>query len=116
MIRIAGLLVISVALATASAPCPQLRPVNSSECPEDLGLDPCDTYGLRDGDLCEGDGECGTSNDLDNCVTDDTRADIYAVVEGTQSIAAGECPELLNITSKDCPKPEDLLDLRSCDA
>ena len=82
MKRVAGLLLaLSVALGSASGPCPALRPVNSSTCPPDLDLlDPCDTYGLRDGDLCEGDGECGTSKYLDNCVTDDTRADVYEVV------------------------------------
>ena len=88
-------LALTFVVARGGRACPELRAVNRSECPKSLDLDPCDTYGLRDGDLCEGDGECETDRGLDNCVTDDTRADVYEVVHGTQSIAAGDCPDLV---------------------
>ena len=39
----------------------------------------CDTPGLGVGELCEGDGECGTEKKLDNCGP----ADIYRIVGST---------------------------------
>ena len=59
---------------------PGLRAARGAECPPDLDLVACDAPGLAPGDLCEGDGECGTDTGLDNC--DDARhtgADIYVV-------------------------------------
>ena len=39
----------------------------------------CDTPGLAMGDVCEGDGECGTNNDLNNCVG---AYEMYIVIGG----------------------------------
>lgn len=46
-----------------------LEPVEAADCPADVGphFVHCEDPSLRDGDLCEGDGECGTSTTLDNC-------------------------------------------------
>lgn len=43
-----------------------LKPLNSSLCP---AYDPpsCNNATMQVGDLCEGDGECGTDNNLNNC-------------------------------------------------
>ncbi|KAH8074040.1 hypothetical protein JL721_2597 [Aureococcus anophagefferens] len=63
--------------------CPTLEalPEDSALCPDDLDLDACDAPGRAIGDLCEGDGECGTDKHLDNCGNaDDRNADIYRVV------------------------------------
>ncbi|KAH8098439.1 hypothetical protein JL720_1382 [Aureococcus anophagefferens] len=63
--------------------CPTLEalPEDSALCPDDLDLDACDAPGRAIGDLCEGDGECGTDKHLDNCGNaDDKNADIYRVV------------------------------------
>ena len=57
-----------------------LRPASSSECPSNLDIGNCESGGLSGGDLCEGDGECGTNTQLDNC----EGYDIY-VVEPTTS-------------------------------
>ena len=62
------------ALATvatnAAASCPEIEAVASTECPANADMISCDTPGLEKGDLCEGDGECGTDDDLDNCEHD----------------------------------------------
>ena len=50
---------------------------------ENMDIAPCDTPGLGVGDLCEGDGECGTDRKLDNCSNDEAQgADIYRIVDG----------------------------------
>jgi len=60
------------------AECPaQLTPVSAAECPVVKDIAHCKT-GLQVGDLCEGDGECGTARDLDNCGRD---WDIYRVAK-----------------------------------
>ena len=54
--------------------CPVLRALAPAECPRsEAGLDiwNCATVGLVVGDLCEGDGECGTDKGLDNCDSSD---------------------------------------------
>ena len=47
--------------------CPVLEAVALADCPADADIANCAAPGLAGGDLCEGDGECGTSNGLDNC-------------------------------------------------
>lgn len=39
--------------------------ISRAECPDNPDLDPCNL--VAPGELCEGDGECGTDKDLDNC-------------------------------------------------
>ncbi|KAH8077208.1 hypothetical protein JL720_10173 [Aureococcus anophagefferens] len=59
------------------------------QCPDYVGLDV--------GDLCEGDGECGTTNGVDNCedAAGDMKADIYRI-----------CPDYLEeVDLDDCPDP-----------
>ena len=98
MKRAVAALVSALIIVTARGACPQLRAINRSECPEDLDLDldPCNAPGLGYGDFCEGDGECGTLHDLNNCLT----ADVYQIVNGTRrptprpTLAAGDCPDL----------------------
>ena len=62
-------------MPTTSAPTPRptfhpcgwdLVPVEASECPSDADLINCDTQEIACGELCEADGECGTT-DIDNC-------------------------------------------------
>ena len=68
-------------LWTESCPTLEALPEDSALCPDDLDLDACDAPGRAIGDLCEGDGECGTDKHLDNCGNaDDKNADIYRVV------------------------------------
>ncbi|GMH79536.1 hypothetical protein TL16_g08177 [Triparma laevis f. inornata] len=45
-----------------------LHAIPSSECPTDANLLQCNHASIGIGDLCEGDGECGTDGSLDNCV------------------------------------------------
>lgn len=45
--------------------CGHLAPVNASSCPDNPNLPSCLHVGY--GNLCEGDGECGTTG-IDNCV------------------------------------------------
>ena len=42
-------------------------PVTPDECPEELDITTCDDPDLGNGDLCEADGECGTSIFTNNC-------------------------------------------------
>ena len=59
--------------------CPILEPLETSECPDDpddIDIINCATPGLVSGDLCEGDGECGTLDSLNNCMA----GDLYRVV------------------------------------
>ena len=42
-----------------------LVPVEASECPTRVDLAPCTNVAC--GELCEGDGECGTNQELNNC-------------------------------------------------
>merc|ERR1711939_1127435 len=59
--------------------CPdELTAISSSRCPSDPDLATCDSAGLKYGDLCEGDGECGTNVALDNC----DGYDIYVIGAG----------------------------------
>merc|ERR1719258_695706 len=51
--------------------CGVLVPVQASQCPASGNLSNCDY--VEFGQLCEGDGECGTAHDLDNC----NQYDIY---------------------------------------
>lgn len=56
-------------LAPLSCSSGVLIPLHPSECPrptELMGLRPCNSASV--GDLCEGDGECGTDVNLDNCL------------------------------------------------
>jgi hypothetical protein len=69
-----------------SSDCPALEPLprDSPDCPDELDIAPCDTPGLKAGDFCEGDGECGTDRKLDNCSNDEAQgADIYRIVGST---------------------------------
>ena len=69
-----------------SSDCPALEPLpkDSPDCPDELDIAPCDTPGLKAGEFCEGDGECGTDRTLDNCSNDlISRADIYRIVGST---------------------------------
>ena len=56
-------------LATASAKCPKVEPLprDSEEGPDELDLVACDHPSLKVGDMCEGDGECGTDKGENNC-------------------------------------------------
>mmetsp|Transcript_10811 Transcript_10811/g.34553 ORF Transcript_10811/g.34553 Transcript_10811/m.34553 type:complete len:1413 (-) Transcript_10811:128-4366(-) len=49
----------------------------------------CDTPGLQAGDLCEGDGECGTDNQADNCFE---AFDLYRVVSTTRGPSTAPTP------------------------
>ena len=65
--------------------CPILEPLETSECPGEgavgsevfTDITNCATPGLAKGDLCEGDGECGTRDSLNNCAAN---GDLYRVV------------------------------------
>mmetsp|Transcript_21991 Transcript_21991/g.65954 ORF Transcript_21991/g.65954 Transcript_21991/m.65954 type:complete len:1010 (-) Transcript_21991:68-3097(-) len=70
-----------VATDVRHAGCPALGVAAKESCPRELDLVPCDSPGLRPGDFCEGDGECGTSPSLDNCRNEEYVADIYVVLE-----------------------------------
>ena len=83
-----------------SSDCPPLEPLprDSDECPDELDIEPCDTPGLGVGELCEGDGECGTDRKLDNCSNDEAQgADIYRIVGGTPNYQPTKRP------TTDCP-------------
>ena len=59
-----------------------LRQVASSECPSDINtLVNCVGVGgnlqIAIGGFCEGDGECGTSNDVDNCVIGSSNYEVW---------------------------------------
>jgi len=58
-----------------------LEPVDAEDCPRDSDLAACDKVAC--GLLCEGDGECGTDNGLDNCGgPNGVRFDVYRKVCG----------------------------------
>ena len=87
-----------------------LAAATAVQCPADANIHNCATSGLAVGDLCEGDGECGTDDDLDNCEHDGAlQADIYVVT------AAPACPTLVAIDESDCPD-NSLSILENCDA
>ena len=105
-------------LPTASRPpsyaptpetCPEsLTPVDEEDCPEDSDIAHCATPTLADGDLCEGDGECDTSQHLDNCMYNGAFvADIYRVGEAPTAApsyapTATSCPDYLVWLADDC--------------
>jgi hypothetical protein len=72
---------------TYSTYCPEgcarsvcLSVVAHEDCPLDADIDPCDTPALGVGDFCEGDGECGTDPNLDNCMFQGKMvADVYRI-------------------------------------
>jgi len=67
--------------------CPLLFAVqDDDECPDELDIINCGTAGLRGGDYCEGDGECGTNQ-------------------------GRLCPELEVLDEDDCP---DEVDIQNC--
>ncbi|KAK7232024.1 hypothetical protein SO694_00031046 [Aureococcus anophagefferens] len=96
--------------------CPYLfaLPEDDGDCPDPVVLTAsyphCGQAGLGVGDLCEGDGECATSNNLDNCedANGDFEADIYRVVaaDPTAAPTAMVCPDYLEeVDLDDCPDP-----------
>ena len=110
---------------SGGAGCPSLEGLakNSPDCPEELDLVDCDDPSLKVGDLCEGDGECGTDKYIDNCKNEIHKgADIYRVLElggGVVTAPApapapqpGGCPVLEGLPkdSPDCPEELDLVD------
>lgn len=63
--------------------CGCLKAISTSECPSIMtvaGLGRCDTIGV--GWLCDGDGECSTDKDLNNC----RNYDVYRMVNNTACI------------------------------
>ena len=62
--------------------CPRLRAATSDECPDDSNVNvACTASLLVVGDVCEGDGECGTDTDLNNCEHyGEMSGDIYVVI------------------------------------
>jgi poly [ADP-ribose] polymerase 10/14/15 len=63
----------------------ELVPVESSECPYDPALANCDV--VTCGELCEGDGECGTDGNLNNCDS----YDIYRKLCGSFGATSCSC-------------------------
>jgi hypothetical protein len=60
-----------------------LNAIDPSECPTDaLGLRRCDSQYVNFGDLCEGNGECGTDVSLDNCRPSGYYLDVYRKMAG----------------------------------
>ena len=87
---------------------------DSDDCPDPIVLTAsyphCGQVGLDVGDLCEGDGECGTTNGVDNCedAAGDMKADIYRIVADAPTAAPTEiqCPDYLEeVDLDDCPDP-----------
>ena len=90
--------------------CPVLSALEPNFCPLtmlELDIHNCQTPGLQPGDLCEGDGECGTDPGLDNC--DD--ADMYIVRDAAPYIPStaptlkridDACPVLRQMEPKEC--------------
>ena len=72
-LQLLALLTIAVPAAVCEH-CPVLVPVCCWECPEKTDLHRCNE---AHGEFCEGDGECGTDNSLDNC---QGGRDIYRLV------------------------------------
>ncbi|EGB06987.1 hypothetical protein AURANDRAFT_65212 [Aureococcus anophagefferens] len=102
--------------APTALECPYLfaLPEDDGDCPDPVVLTAsyphCGQAGLGVGDLCEGDGECATSNNLDNCedANGDFEADIYRVVaaDPTAAPTAMVCPDYLEeVDLDDCPDP-----------
>jgi len=100
--------------------CPSIEAVDGDECPSNANLAPCDTPGLEVGDLCEGDGECGTDDDLNNCEHDGSMAaDIYRIVSDAggedesdddedDDDDGGTCPTIGVVATEDCPSNANL--------
>jgi len=101
--------------------CPALTELNENLCPtetEDLDINNCATPGLLPGDLCEGDGECGTDKMLDNCEAADMyvvaiAADVEPTAAPTMARVAG-CPVLKPLPASECPASRQDLDIGDC--
>ncbi|KAK7233920.1 hypothetical protein SO694_00103090 [Aureococcus anophagefferens] len=86
---------------------------DDDDCPDPIVLTAsyphCGQVGLDVGDLCEGDGECGTTNGVDNCedAAGDMKADIYRRRRTRRSApTAMVCPDYLEeVDLDDCPDP-----------
>ena len=72
-----------------------LEPIDPEDCPRDSDLAACDKVAC--GVLCEGDGECGTDGDLDNCGgPNGVRFDVYRKIcgEKDEPVRAPARPDL----------------------
>ena len=107
------------AFGGAATLCPDLEAlsVGSSDCPDDLDLVPCDDLSLEAGDFCEGDGECGTSEDLDNCSDEDHQgADIYRIVSSDESESSESTESESEEESTESESEEESTESESADA
>ena len=77
----------------------ELVAVGYSECPYDPNIATCDVVAC--GELCEGDGECGTDINLDNC---NYGYDIYRKLCGTPAPTISPAPTLAP-TFEPTPRP-----------
>merc|ERR1712014_545129 len=84
-----------------------LSPVPACECPSNPNIANCDDVSA--GELCEGDGECGTDNSLNNCDGGNVLYDVYrkqpllACADGLSlsPVPACECPSNPDIANCD---------------
>ena len=104
----------------------EVEVIDESECPADANLPNCDDVAI--GELCEGDGECGTDRFLNNCPDPNggNAFDVYRKYCGTVTRApiagpmanpmprptADACGELVPVAVDECP---DDPDLATCD-
>merc|ERR1740123_2465787 len=75
-----------------------LTPVATEDCPAQGDIAPCSA--VSDGELCEGDGECGTDTRLDNC----GGYDIY--LKGTAAASTTTTPTTTTTAPTPAPTPE----------
>jgi len=75
-----------------------LTPVAPEDCPAEVNIAQCSA--VSDGELCEGDGECGTDTRLDNC----GGYDIY--LKGTAAASTTTTPTTTTTAPTPAPTPE----------
>merc|ERR1712048_866778 len=73
-----------------------LSPVPACECPSNADIANCDDVSA--GELCEGDGECGTDNGLDNC-----GGGVYDVYRKQPLLACADGLSLSPVPACECP-------------
>ena len=90
-------------------------PLDKKECPtkkSKLNVQNCEKASY--GELCEGDGECGTTQNLDNCIFEGEGYDIYRKTELLPYLSSTICGDIQPIPEEHCLSKKKTKKLKKC--
>ena len=112
--RLLVLLFLFLSVIDSSVPC-YIYAIDDGDCPSNLNLSTCDS--VQPGELCEGNGECGSDPNLNNCggydvyLRTDTVLDEYA-----SAVFSDTCHNLYPVGVESCPSNNNSAALATCDS